>query len=172
MDDRDVVVGIGPIGMRRADVDIRFGRHARMADAVRALELAQVVLLGDASGVAEILDQFECIAHRQDFGAFDVLDIVGELLHVAVKVDAIAVGVFGRFFAIDDLHAEGRHALFDLGAAALDLVMNVEALRHVFLLGDLEAHNVLVAAGRSVNRVSRSNPARDASSDCSMAVIS
>ena len=44
MDDGDVVIGIGPVGMGRADVDVGFGRHAGMADAVRALELAQLVL--------------------------------------------------------------------------------------------------------------------------------
>jgi hypothetical protein len=38
MDHRDVVVGIGPVGMGGADVDIGFGRHAGMADAVGAAE--------------------------------------------------------------------------------------------------------------------------------------
>ena len=50
------------------------------------LNSAKVILLGDARGIAQILDQLERIAHRQDFRSLDILDIVGELLHVAVEV--------------------------------------------------------------------------------------
>jgi hypothetical protein len=111
MDDRDVVVGIGPVGMGRADVDVGFGRHAGVADAVGAAEVVEAVLAGHAGRVAEVLDQLERVAHRQDLGALDVLDIVGQRLHVAVEVDAVAEGVLGHLGAVDDLDAErGRAA--------------------------------------------------------------
>ena len=36
---------------------------------------------------------------REDLRALDVLDIVGELLHLAVVMDAVTEGVFGRLVA-------------------------------------------------------------------------
>ncbi len=155
MDDGDVVVGIGPVGMRRADVDIGFGRHAGMANAVGALELPQAVLVGHLAGIAEILDQLERVAHRKDFRAFDVLDIIGKLFHVAVILDAIAEGVFRRVFPVDDLHAERSEALVDDRAALLHLVVDVEALAHILQFGDLETHHEFVASRRAVDRVAR-----------------
>ena len=83
MDDGDVVIGIGPIGMRRADIDVGLGRHAGMADAVRALEGAEPVLLGDLGRVAEILDQLKRAAERQHLGAVDLLDLGGKAPRVA-----------------------------------------------------------------------------------------
>ncbi len=155
MDDGDVVIGIGPIRMGGADVDIRLGRHARVADAVGALELVQGVLVGDAGRIAQVLDELERVAHRQDLGALDILDIVGELLHVAVILNAIAEGIFGDIVLVDDMDAEPGETFLDLGAAALDFVMDVEALRHVFLLGHLEAHHIFVASRLAIDRVAR-----------------
>ena len=47
MDDGDVIVRIGPIGMGRADVDVGFRRHTRMTDSVRPFESTQTVMLSD-----------------------------------------------------------------------------------------------------------------------------
>ena len=107
--------------MRRADVDVGLGRHAGVADGVGADEAVQVVLVGHARGIAQVLDQLEAEADREDLGALDVLDIVGQLAPVAAEIDAVAEGVFGRLLRLHDLGAQLLQALVDLGAALLHL---------------------------------------------------
>ena len=110
-----------------------------------AVEAGQAILLRDPAGVAEVLDQLQPVADRQDLGALDVLDIVGELAPVAGKAQPIAIGIFGGGVLFEDLAAELGDAAVDLGLALRHLVVDVEALGHVLLLGDLEAHHQLVA---------------------------
>ena len=117
MDDGDVVIGIGPVGMGRADIDVGFRRHARVADAVRALELAQVILLGDRAASPRSLISSSALPIERISVPSTSLDIVGELLHVAVIVDAIAKGVFGGLVASMICDAELVKPLLDLGAA-------------------------------------------------------
>ena len=50
--------------MGGADIDIRLGRHSSVTDGMRSLEANQPVLVGYSVGVAEIFDQFECMAYR------------------------------------------------------------------------------------------------------------
>ena len=57
MHDGDVVIGIGPVRMGGANIDIGLGCHPGVADAVSALELAQVILFGDTRRIAQILDE-------------------------------------------------------------------------------------------------------------------
>ena len=64
--------------MGRADVHVRLGRHAHVADGMRADEAGQLVLAGNRVGVAQVLDQFERVPDREDLGALDVFDVVGE----------------------------------------------------------------------------------------------
>ena len=61
--------------MRRADIDVGLRRHAGVADAMRAAERAEPVLLRHACRVAEILDQLERAAEGQNLGALDLLDL-------------------------------------------------------------------------------------------------
>ena len=44
-----------------------------MANSVSALEAAEPVLSGDGAGVAQVFDQFERAAERQDFGTIYIL---------------------------------------------------------------------------------------------------
>src|SRR5208283_5138860 len=144
---------IRPIRMRRADIDVRFGRHAGMADGVGADEAAQRVLAGDPIGIAEVLDQLEAMADGQDLRALDVLDEIRESAQVAVKVDTEAEGVFRRHVLLEDLRTEFGETPLDLAAALLHLAVNFESLRHFVLLGDFEAYDELLAVRLAVERV-------------------
>ena len=77
--DRDVGERVRPVGVRARDVDVGLGRHAHVADGVRALEGLQLVLVGDLLGVAQVLDDLERVADREHLGLGHVLDVVGEL---------------------------------------------------------------------------------------------
>ena len=83
VDDGDVVIGERPIGVGRADIDIRLRGHACVADPVCALEAAQTVLFGDDIGVSQILDQLQRVAHGEDLGALDILDIARHCFGIA-----------------------------------------------------------------------------------------
>ena len=63
--------------MRRANIDVQLCRHAGVADAMRAAERAEPILLRHLGRVAEILDQLERAAEGQDLGALDLLDLGG-----------------------------------------------------------------------------------------------
>ena len=73
VDDRDIRERVGPVRVRARDVDVGLGRHADVADRVRALEV-EPVLLGDLLAVAEVLDDLERAAEREHLGVGDVLD--------------------------------------------------------------------------------------------------
>ena len=62
--------------MGRADVDVRFGRHAGVADGVGTDETAQGILSGDLIGIAEVLDQLEAMAYGEYLGTVDVFDVI------------------------------------------------------------------------------------------------
>ena len=141
--------------MRRADVDVGFRGHARVADAVGAAEAAQVILLRNGVGVAQVLDQFQGVAEREDFRAVDVLDVVGQAPHVAVESEDVAEGIVGCHVLLDDLGAELGHALVDQGLALLDLAADFEALLDFVLLGHLEAHDIAVFPWCAVKREAR-----------------
>jgi len=114
--------------MRRADVDVGFRRHARVADGVRADKAAQRVLARDAVGVTEVLDQLKPVPDGQDLRALHILDVVGEPAGVAVVADAQPKGVFGRLLFFEDLGAQLAEASLDLGAPLLHLGVNRKAL--------------------------------------------
>ena len=134
----------------------------------------QLVLAGDPRGVAEILDQLERHGRSTGFrprrhprcsrracaGRRHIRCDSGRRIRSASS-------------SVDDLGAQ-----FDAGAASTSarrcfhLVMDVEALRHLLLLGDLEAQHQLRSPGRAIERHSRWNPAPRCFSDCSIAVIS
>jgi hypothetical protein len=118
-----------------------------------ALEAEDMILLRYPLCVAQVLNQLERRAEREDFGAFDVFDIVGELAAIAVISDVVAIGVFSRLFLIADLAAELGNAAIHLGLPLLDLVMDVESLAHVLLLRDLEAEHELVVLRHPIKRV-------------------
>ena len=109
-----------------------------------------MILLPYPRCIAEILDQLEGTAKRQDFRSLDILDVIGEAAQVAVVLEVIAEGVFGDAFRILDRCTELREPFVDAGAAARDLVMNGEPPPHLFLFRDLEAHDQTVALGRAV----------------------
>ena len=117
------------------------------------LKSSQPVLIRHPRGVAEVFDQLERVADRKDFRAFDVLDLVGERFHVAVKADAIAAGVLGCIFPLDDLHAERGQAFIDRGATPFHLVVDADPFAHIFEFSDLETHHVFIAFGQSVHRI-------------------
>ena len=141
--------------MRRADIDVRLGRHAGMADAVRAAESAKPVLLRDPGGVAEILDQLERAAEGQHLGALDLLDIRGEPPRVAGVAQAIAEGIGRGLGHLDGLGADLGQQPIDLGLPFPDLLADVVVLGHVLLLGELEAHDIFVGRRRPVDRKAR-----------------
>ena len=98
-------------------------------------------------------DQLERVAERQNLRARHILDEVGELLHVAIMLDAVAIGVFGCILAGQHRDAEALHPLLDQPPTPLDLVMDVEALFRVLLLGHLEAHHIVVAPRAAIKRI-------------------
>src|SRR5271170_8390019 len=83
MNHGDIAVRISPIGMSRANVDIRLRGHARVTDAVRTLEITQIIPLSDTRRIAEVLDQLEGITYREDLCTFDVFYVIDELLYLA-----------------------------------------------------------------------------------------
>ena len=140
--DRDVAERIGPIGVRRTDVDIGFGRHPRVADGVRALEVRKRILAADGSGVAQILDQLERLADREDLGALDILDVVDQPPELALVAEEVAKRVLGRLVPLQHLRAHLLEPVIDPASPLADLMVDVKPLPAVLLLGDLEAHDV------------------------------
>ena len=125
-------------------------------------EAAELVLARNRVGVAQILDELEPAPEREDFGALDILDIVGEALVFAELVhrplaefQLVAEGIFGRHILGDDLAAHGLDALIDLVLAFAHLPLDVEALGHFFLLGDLEAHYEFARVRHAIDREAR-----------------
>ena len=124
-----------------------------MADRVRADEAAQRVLLCDAVGIAEILDELEPVADGQDLGAVHVLDVIREPAAVPVIGDTQAEGVFRRRALLGDLGSKLGEAPLNLAAALFHLAVNGEALGHFVLFGHLEAYDQLLAVGLAVEGV-------------------
>ena len=139
--------------MRRADIDVGLGRHPGVPECVRADEALQAVLAGDLRRVAQVLDQLQAEADRQDLRAVDVLDVVGQASPVALERDPVAERVLGRAFGLQDVRAQLGQPAVDLGAALLDLMVDVEAFRHLGPLGELEADDQLLAVRPAVQRI-------------------
>ena len=148
-----VVIGEGPVGVRRLDVDIRLGRHPRVADAVRALELVQAVLVRHHRGIAQVLDQLEPVAEGQDLDTVGLLDPLGQLAGVVDIAQHVAQGVLGR--RVLRLHGDivFRQDLVDRSDPVGDQLVNAMAARPVLGLGDLEAHDELAFLGLAIDRV-------------------
>ena len=152
MDHRDVVIRIGPVRVGRADIDIRFGGHPRMADAVCSPEPAEIVSAGHVGRIAQILDQFERVADRQDLRALDFLHLVGKVLHVAVIGDAVAARILRRSVLIEDGDAELVQQPVNGRLAFGDRPANSRPAAQIFLLGHLEPHDVFAWPGLAVDR--------------------
>jgi hypothetical protein len=115
-----------------------------MADAVRAPETAETVLLRDVLGVAEVLDQFERAAEGKHFGPVDALDLGGKLAGVAGVTQAIAERVVRRLVGFERLGAQLGEARLDFFLAPADRVANVMIAHEIFLLRQLQTHDVFV----------------------------
>lgn len=124
-----------------------------MADAVRALKFVESVEPGDIGGVAEILDQLQPVAQREDLDASGLLDMRGQLRGVAGVADDIAERVFGRALLRLHLRAMLGEDLVDRGDPALDQLVGAAAPGHVVGLRHLEAHDVIALDRRAVNRI-------------------
>jgi hypothetical protein len=154
VDDGDVGERVGPVRVCAGDVDVGLGRHADVADRVRAGEALEVVLLGDLLGVAEVLDDLQRVAEREHLGVPDVLDPVGELLQVPVgEREGDAVGVLRLLLDVVDVGAERPQAPDDLVLVPVEAVGELEVAGRV-RIGELVAHDQLVVV-RPVERVPR-----------------
>jgi hypothetical protein len=138
-----------------ADVDIGLRRHAGVADAVGAFEAPEAVLVRDRRGITQILDQLQRMAEGENLGALDVLDVAHQVLHIAVEREAVAEGVFRCQLLVDQLGALLRHPGIHHRLAVADLPMDFEAAFQVLLLGDLEAHDILVQVRLAVDGKTR-----------------
>ena len=136
--DRDVGERVGPVGVGAGDVDVGLGRHAHVADGVRAREDVEVVLLRHRLGVAEVLDDLERVPEREHLGAGHVLDVVDEPLQVAVVLEGDAVGVLGLAVEHVDRGAELPQPRARPRPVALEPVEEVEVAR-VVRVGELVA---------------------------------
>ncbi len=127
-----------------------------MPDRVRALEVVEAVLVGDALGVAEVLDDLERVAEREDLRIGDVLDPIGQILQGAVReVEGDAVGVLGLGLDVVQPRAEPTEAVDHLALVALEPLLEVEVARRVGV-GERVAHDdAPVAVGGTVQRVAR-----------------
>ena len=119
VDDGDVGERVGPVGVGVGDVDVGLGRHPRVADRVGAGVVAEPVLGGDGLGVAEVLDDLERVAEREDLGVAHPLDRVDERLQVAVEAEDDRHRP-RRALRSPSISAPGRaHPRLDLAALAL-----------------------------------------------------
>ncbi len=137
--------------MRRADIDVRLRRHAGVADRMRATEGPKAVLLGDLAGVAEILDQLERAAERQNLRALDLLEVSREPPRVAGIAQPIAEGVRGGLLDFDRLGAKLGQQLVNLGLTVAYFRADMMVLGHILLLGELEPHHILVGSRGAVD---------------------
>ena len=152
VDDGDVGVGVRPVRVRAGDVDLRLGRHADVADRVRARELREPVLLVHGLGVAEVLDDLERAAEREHLGLGDVLDEVGEELQVAVVLERDAECVRRLLLDLVDPRAERGEPRLDLDAVPAQAILEVEVTRRV-RVRELVAHDEVAVLRAPVQRV-------------------
>ena len=117
MDDGHVGERICPVGVSAGNVNVGFGCHPHVADAVSALHLVEVVLRRDRLGVADVLNDFERVPERQNLRVTDRLNLVGERLQVAAVIEREGRGVVGRLVDLGDAGADGAQLAFNLRAA-------------------------------------------------------
>src|SRR5258708_16700349 len=101
--------------MSAGDVHVRRGGHPAVTDRVGPGDPAQPVPLGDALGVAEVLDDLERVAQRQHLAAWHVLHVVGQRLQLAAVAEPHAERVLL-------VSARGVDLGTELGQPGLDLV--------------------------------------------------
>ena len=140
--------------MRAGDVDLGLGRHSHVSDRVRAGEVREPVGLVDALGVAEVLDDLERVAEREDLRFRDVLDEVGEELQIAVVRERDPERVRRLLLDLGDACAERREPRFHLGAVAAQALGEVEVPRRV-RVRELVPHDEVAVLGGAVERVAR-----------------
>ena len=143
-----------------------------MADAVRALEGAEPVLIGDLGRVPEILDQLERAAEREHLCALDLLDLGGEAARVAGIAQPIAEGVGRGLRDLDGLGAKLGQAVVDLALPLPDLLADMMVLGQVLGFGELQPHDVFSRAWMSRRWQSRSSSGPRCRKLSSIAVIS
>jgi hypothetical protein len=118
---------------------------------VGADEVVEAVVGGDGVGVAEVLDDLQRAPEREHLGAADVLDVVGELLEVAVVVEGQRHRVCRAGVDRLDAGADRADASLDLAALAAQALGELEVLMAVGLR-ELDVHDVAVGVG-AVERV-------------------
>ena len=126
--------------MRARDVDVGLRRHPDVADRVRAADLLEPVLARDRLRVAEVLDDFERVAERENLTVGDVLDEVGERLQLAVIVQRDAERVVRLLLDVLHLRAEPQQSLLDQRAMPAQTIVEFEVPRRV-RVGELEPHD-------------------------------
>src|SRR5439155_1589983 len=99
-----------------------------------------MILAGHLRRHAEVLDQLETRAERQDFNTFDILDVVGELAIVAGVLESVPVRVFRRGRGLENRPAELDDPAVDFGLALGKLLVDVESFARFFLLRQLQTH--------------------------------
>ena len=137
---RDVRERIGPVGMGVRDVDIGLGGHPHVPDPVRTHIAVELVGRPDRVGVAQVLDDLERRAGRQDLGAGNRLDVVGQVLEIAVVVergdDRVVVDLVDRV----DARAGRADARLDLLAPATEPVRVFDVPVRI-RVGQLDPHD-------------------------------
>jgi hypothetical protein len=122
-----------------------------MTDPVRAEVAVEVVLAGDRRGVAEVLDDLERVPKRQHLRVRHRLDVIGQLLELAVVLDRrrerVLVDVVGVLHDRAGVPDPRQH----LTSAPADVVDELQITRRR-RLGQVDADDVL-AGWLAIQRV-------------------
>ena len=137
--DGDVLERIGPVGVRARDVDVGLGRHAHVADRMRATEVVELVL-GANRVRRRGPDDLERAADREHLRVGDVLDPVGQVLRVAVVGERHAVCVLRLLVVLADVGAGGLQPAKDAALVAFEPLVELEVTRGV-RVGQRVAHD-------------------------------
>ena len=140
--------------MCRTNIHVRFRRHARVTDAVRAGEIVQPVLLGYNGRIAEVLDQFQAVAYRHDLDALDILDVARHFLGIAVMGDHKALRIFGRRLARNHLCAVLFQPFFNLNQPVGHDLVHAKAFFHILLFGQHKPHDIFTRIALAIDRIS------------------
>ena len=97
-------------------------------------------------------ERFRALGHDMVDRIADFLDGLPSAPVTAGETENITMGIFGDLLLRFDSGAHLGHALVDGTFASLHLMNNIETLAHIFLLGDLEPHDILVSHRVSVQR--------------------
>ena len=132
--DRDIGEAGGPEGVGRLGLHRGLGGEADVAEPVGAAEAVDAVLPVDLVGAADVLDDLETRADREHLCG--VLDVVGELLDVAVEAHSDPV-VAAHPLVLDHAGAVLGERALDAGDGSLGLIAfaDEEAQPQLALLG-------------------------------------